>query len=334
MDPAREAALTGALSLALGALLSPASVIVAAACAALGIWAKGNTHAHTTASDGDSSPEAVAQWYRSHGYDFLTLSDHNALTQVAPGDTAEGLLLIPGEELTADYGGKPIHVNALGVTRVLQACRGTSVTDTIQQNVDVVVNAGGLAQVNHPNWEYAFGDLELLQVERFSLLEVYSGDSDVNTDGDTSRPSVERMWDALLSAGKVVYGVAVDDAHHYTEFAPHRDNPGRGWIMVHVKEISRSEVLANIRKGNFYASTGVELADYSVNSSAIRVSMKPLPGLQYVTKFIGLNGKALREVKGRLAIYRFTGQPAEAYVRAKIIASDGSRAWTQPVRPA
>ena len=43
-------------------------------------WYKGNTHTHTTESDGDTPPEEVALWYRDHGYNFLVLSDHNVLT--------------------------------------------------------------------------------------------------------------------------------------------------------------------------------------------------------------------------------------------------------------
>jgi len=43
-------------------------------------WFKGNTHAHTLESDGDSPPEVVARWYRDHGYNFLVLSDHNVFT--------------------------------------------------------------------------------------------------------------------------------------------------------------------------------------------------------------------------------------------------------------
>jgi len=40
-------------------------------------WWKGNLHTHTFWSDGDDFPEMVADWYREHGYHFLTLSDHN-----------------------------------------------------------------------------------------------------------------------------------------------------------------------------------------------------------------------------------------------------------------
>lgn len=42
-------------------------------------WYKGNTHAHSHWSDGDEFPEMVADWYKSHGYDFLALSDHRVL---------------------------------------------------------------------------------------------------------------------------------------------------------------------------------------------------------------------------------------------------------------
>lgn len=44
-------------------------------------WWKGNLHTHTFWSDGDQFPEPAAQWYKDHGYHFLSLSDHNRLSQ-------------------------------------------------------------------------------------------------------------------------------------------------------------------------------------------------------------------------------------------------------------
>lgn len=43
-------------------------------------WWKGNLHTHTLWSDGDDYPEMVADWYKSRGYHFLALSDHNVLS--------------------------------------------------------------------------------------------------------------------------------------------------------------------------------------------------------------------------------------------------------------
>jgi len=76
------------------------------ACYALGVaqdagraeprWWKGNTHTHTLWSDGNGAPELVADWYKSRGYEFLVLSDHNTLSvgerwfPIAEDDAQEG----------------------------------------------------------------------------------------------------------------------------------------------------------------------------------------------------------------------------------------------------
>lgn len=47
-----------------------------AAFARAGRFWRGNLHTHSTRSDGRLSPEAVVEFYRDAGYDFLMLSDH------------------------------------------------------------------------------------------------------------------------------------------------------------------------------------------------------------------------------------------------------------------
>lgn len=44
-------------------------------------WWKGNLHTHTLWSDGDDFPEMVVDWYKTRGYDFLALSDHNIVQE-------------------------------------------------------------------------------------------------------------------------------------------------------------------------------------------------------------------------------------------------------------
>ena len=97
-------------------------------------WYKGNTHTHTLNSDGDSTPDEVARWYREHGYQFLVLSDHNFLTSVdglnALHGADERFLLIRGEEVTDGFGGKPIHVNGLALDRLVTPQGGASIVET------------------------------------------------------------------------------------------------------------------------------------------------------------------------------------------------------------
>lgn len=42
-------------------------------------WWKGCLHAHSLWSDGNVFPETAVNWYKSHGYNFMGLSDHNLL---------------------------------------------------------------------------------------------------------------------------------------------------------------------------------------------------------------------------------------------------------------
>ena len=44
-------------------------------------WFKGNLHTHSYWSDGDAFPEMIMDWYKSHGYQFVALSDHNVLAE-------------------------------------------------------------------------------------------------------------------------------------------------------------------------------------------------------------------------------------------------------------
>ena len=44
-------------------------------------WYKGNLHTHSYWSDGDEFPEVILDWYKSKGYHFLSLSDHNTLAE-------------------------------------------------------------------------------------------------------------------------------------------------------------------------------------------------------------------------------------------------------------
>jgi hypothetical protein len=44
-------------------------------------WWKGNLHTHSLWSDGNDFPEMVAEWYRTHDYHFLSITDHNTLSE-------------------------------------------------------------------------------------------------------------------------------------------------------------------------------------------------------------------------------------------------------------
>jgi hypothetical protein len=297
-------------------------------------WYKGNTHTHTLNSDGDSTPDEVVRWYRENGYNFLVLTDHNFVTSVdglnALHAADEKFIVIKGEEVTDKFGSKPIHVNGLNVARKIEPQGGNSVVEVLQRNVDAVRAVSGVPHINHPNYEWAITADDLKQVQNNKLFEIYNGHHRANNLGGGGVPGLEEVWDVILSKGKLLYGIAVDDAHTFKQ--PGNRNsaqPGRGWVVVRTDRLSTSAILDALERGDFYASTGVELADYQTTGKDVTITIKQERSTKYRVLFIGQSGRVLKEAITNPAVYQFLGN--EMYVRAKIIDSNGSAAWTQPV---
>jgi hypothetical protein len=295
-------------------------------------WYKGNTHTHTTNSDGNETPRRVVRWYLDHNYNFLVISDHSYLTDTKYLDTDKNddFILIPGEEITDRAENKPVHLVAIGIQEQVQEQHGNTILETLQNNIDAINNAGGIAQINHPNWKYSFGDKVLSEIKNCPLVEIYNISKDCNNYAAGGVPSVEEIWDKVLSSGKLIYGVISDDTHDYLgEFSADKSPPGRGWIMVRAKELTPEAIISSMKNGDFYATIGVELNDVSIADKEYVVEIKQWGDAGYTTQFIGKDGKILKEDYNLKAIYKFKGD--EGYVRAKVICSSGDFAITQPV---
>lgn len=297
-----------------------------------GRWFKGNTHTHTTESDGDTPPEQVARWYKSHGYDFLVLSDHNVFTD--PRTLAHlvdsTFLLVPGEELTSSFEKRPVHVNGLNLPGLVPARSDSTLVGTIQANVDAIRGAGGVPHINHPNFRWAFGYDALRRVRNDKLFEIWNGHPHVHNLGGGDEDGLEDIWDRLLTDGKRVYGIAVDDAHHFQgEFAADRANPGRGWIVVRADSLEAGALMTALEAGAFYASTGVMLRDVRVEPRRLTIDIAPRGDFRFTTEFVGRGGRVLATTGANPARYEPRGD--EGYVRARVRDSGGGMAWVQPV---
>lgn len=298
-------------------------------------WFKGNTHTHTLNSDGDSTPDDVVRWYRERGYQFLVLTDHNFLTSVdglnALHGANEKFLIVKGEEVTSSFNSKSVHVNGLDVASLVQPTRNAaSVLETIQGNVDAIRKVNGVPHINHPNFQWSITPEELRQVKNNRLFEIYNGHPTVHNEGGGGVPGLEQIWDQLLAQGILLYGVAVDDAHVFKQPGnPNVAGPGRGWVAVRAARLEARALLEALERGDFYASTGVELSDVTTTASSMTVAVRPQGDFKYRIRFIGKGGQVLNESIEPTATYTFTG--AEGYVRAKVIDSGGRAAWVQPV---
>ena len=266
-------------------------------------WYKGNIHTHTTESDGDASPEKVVRWFRQHGYDFLVLSDHNHLTLLDYGQKRgrrRRPLMVPGEEVSARIleGAVPVHLNGIGITRVVEPIDAGDVVSTIQANVNAIADASGITSINHPNYQWAFDHEEIKQVTGASLLEVFNGHPATNSFGGPGKFSGEQIWDGVLTAGRVIFGVATDDSHRYYDFHPHESNPGRGWVVVRAAELTKEAVVEALETGQFYASTGVMLEEVELSEKLCSLQIEQERDMVYATKFTGPDGVVHAEADG------------------------------------
>ncbi|MEO5857689.1 MAG: CehA/McbA family metallohydrolase [Pyrinomonadaceae bacterium] len=298
-------------------------------------WYKGNTHTHTLNTDGRDVPYDVAKWYREHAYNFVVITDHEYITPIEPLNDLLGrtgnFLVISGQEVTDSSEGKPIHSNGLGLTKIVMPSKLANKVESLQKNIDNIRSAGGMPQLNHPNFGWALTSEEIRQLNGLKLMEIYNGHPMVNNMGaGTGFPSAEAIWDELLTAGMTIYAIGDDDVHQLLSKGEAIEAlPGQAWIYVRAKELTSTAILTAIDNGDFYASTGVELAEYRFDKSEVSIKIKATNFSKYRVRFIGSGGKILQEDLEPAAIYKVKGN--EGYVRVKVLESNGKIAWTQPV---
>jgi hypothetical protein len=325
--------------------LTTIAIALAAACAGPvpGDWFQGTTHTHTLNSDGDSTPDDVVRWYREHGYDFVFITDHGMVTNIEPLNALFGgggqFLVLPAEEVTSNSKTPElhVHVNALNPNGKIKAQKGTGARDTLQMDLDAVSAAGGLAQINHPNFFWQLTANDIANVNGATFMEIANMQPDVNSFGaGPDAPGTEEIWDQVLSRGKAIWGTASDDAHDFKDKMPPDPKwplakPGGGWIMVRAEHLTLDDIMKSLRAGDFYASTGVILKDYQVSGKQISIQVAPREAYRekYRIQFIGKNGKILQDKTAESATYAIKGD--EGYVRSRITSSNGGFAWTQPV---
>jgi len=285
-------------------------------------------------------------------------------------------LVLQAEEITDHFESRPVHLNAINVREIVRPQGGTSIADVLQRNIDAVLEqrrATGqpmFPHVNHPNYGWAVTAEDLMDLHGERFFEVYNGHPLVHNDGDSLRPSTDRLWDIVLthrltSGLDVVYGIATDDAHNYGPPDSTHANPARGWVMVRADTLTAEAIVAAMEEGAFYASTGVVLAGIEASPERLALRIEGEPGAEYVTEFIGTRegfdrsvggvpdvsglpvtgrysadiGAVLATVGGLNPTYTFAGD--EIYVRARVRSSrppahpvhvaERETAWVQPV---
>lgn len=287
-----------------------------------GIWLKGNLHCHTTVSDGALTPEETCKGYRNHGYDFLSMTDHNVFVPHCEVPQEE-LVLLTGVEHDLEYSrNKCTHVVGTGLSSKQQTgyiCRKYTCTELAdQQLIDMMRNDGQFVVLAHPVWSRMEPE-EVAALSGFHAMEVYNN----GTENLCHAGHAEIYWDMLLRRGMRVFATASDDTHEPCDLYG-------GWIIVKAESKSYDAVLDALFNGHFYASSGPSICEYGTEDNRVYFSCSPCKEIHIVSypprgkSFFAKEGEVLTECS-----FARTGE--EQYVRIECIDQNGKTAWTNPL---
>jgi hypothetical protein len=283
-----------------------------------GRWFKGSLHIHSTASDGRLKPEAVLDWYRSRGFHFMALTDHDVLSESQA--IADDFIALSGIELQGiDPVAGLFHLVGLGLEAPPKLGGATALS--MQESVDRLRAAGALVSIAHPYWSGQMSK-DLLGLEGCFALEVYNAGCEIL---DCKGLSVVH-WDDLLAYGRQLWGLAVDDAHW-------RSGPldaGLGWVWVKAASLTQDAILSALELGHFYASSGPQIHDIVMEGDQVHVRCSPVVAIDFVghgpfsRRSVAPPGELLTEASHRLSKW-------QQYLRVVVKDAQGCLAWGNPI---
>ncbi|MCX7005197.1 MAG: CehA/McbA family metallohydrolase [bacterium] len=269
-------------------------------------WLRGALHLHSTASDGVQSPYETLCDYERRGFDFAVLTDHNLVPPGNFGAACQRMLCLPG----CEYRARP-NEPELGLSGV-RCIPPLNVSDEVAMAAVRALDA--FVVYNHPNWFFDHWPVQrMLALRTADALEVYNA----IIEWLPGCAEAANKWDILLSCGYRIWGVATDDAHK----PEHR---GRAWVMVNAAP-NEQAILAALKAGRFYASTGVQIDVLAMREGVLSVQADNAQ----LIRFIAERGQVRAETQGTHAQYAVRAD--DVYVRIELFGAGASKAWTNPV---
>ena len=277
---------------------------------------KGNTHAHTTRSDGVKSPGEVMRMFRDAGYEFLVLTDH-----WTPGPTQdfEGMLVLSGAEYDFSFPEQVLHI--VGVFPDETAAKGFSHEMDYPEVIGRINAQGGAAILCHPAWSLNTPEM-IRSVQGVCAAEIYNSISGSPWNAPRADSSV--LLDIVAAGGRCIPQIAADDCHFYT------GEQLMSYIMLQADELTSEGVIAALKRGSFYATQGPQFIDAELTDTELIVRTSPVNRCSFISNLVYVAGRC-RIGEGMVEnVYRL--QPGERFIRCEIEDSEGRRAWLSPVR--
>ena len=295
-----------------------------------GKFYRGNLHTHSTGSDGLLSPQEVCRRYQAEGYDFISLTDHFVgLFDYPITDTSafhnDNFTTILGAELHSGSmeNSHLWHILAIGLPQDFtppdapnfRPVKGSESGASIAQRAR---DAGAFVILAHPHWS-GMSEADARSITATHAVEIYNHGCVVDNDRGEGFLTLEH----LLNSGRHLNLIAADDAHFNTP-----DFFG-GWVMVKAEQNTPEALLAALKEGKFYSSTGPQINDIRITDKCIEVKSSAAATIIVQgkgTSMATLHGNSM--TGAHLSLERLANSP---WIRVTIIDRAGKRAWSNPI---
>ena len=247
------------------------------------------------------TPEKIKEVYSERGYSVVAFTDHEVMVP-HPELTDENFLALTATEISINqrfdcdfHFAKTYHLNIYSPEESKSSFstfdRGqmwlehsyryitpeqdrvdykrTYSVECINDMIKRANDEGCLVSYNHPVWSLQdYSDYS--ELKGLWGIEVYNTACSRNGHFDSAKP-----MDDLLRRGERVMPLATDDGHLI------QDCFG-GFVMIRAKELSYPSVFDALKRGDFYASTGPEFHEISIEDGIVKIVTSPV-------SFIGLS---------------------------------------------
>ena len=280
---------------------------------------KGNTHMHTTESDGSLAPEAAAALYQKQNYDFVVQTDH---WKVAPERMQDGMLVMQGTEFDVYPPKQTAHIVAVGVSDKIHT-HGFSKQSDAQPIIDAINAEGGCAILAHPAWSLNTPEF-IMSLNGLCATEIYNTFS--GAPWNSERADSAGILDVTATNGCLLPLVAADDSHRYTGEA------GRSFTMVQAEECTSAAIVEALKKGRFYASQGPRFTYVEVTENQLIIRCTPASRIVFYSNLPWVGGRCRTAIGQTEAVHDFDRSRGETYVRVEITDAYGAKAWLSPIK--
>ncbi len=315
---------------------------------------KGNMHCHSNLSDAVLSPKELKELYKSNGYSFLAITDHDLIYDHSDLDDKDFITItsmecsikeFPEQSTLVNTNMKVCHINfyAKNQHNTNNFCyyskydKYSSIKQKQQfiekfgeyereysaKGINKLISDGKkngfFACYNHPRWSLE-NYREYGKYKGFWGVEIYN-----HSCANAGHYEYDiNVLDDFLRDNKKVFASCGDDNHNH----PTNNDSFGAFVMVNAKSLSYKNIINGLLKGNFYSSQGPTIKSLMVEDNLIKIECSNAKSIALTTK--GRIAKIVHANTSEGICYaEFPFSDRYGYFRIDVIDEKGLRANTQ-----